>query len=203
MKKWRCKVCGYIHEGDAPPETCPVCGVGASEFVLVEDEPAAADADGQDGEPAGKSTVSRLAERLKFVDKVHGHPVSVHIPNGVLPLSFLFLLLAVILKSDAMATAARLNTFFVALAMPVALFTGFVDWLNRYDGKWTRPFAVKVVCGAVATVLVAVLAIWWLVEPDICRGSVGSLAVFVILYVIACGAVGLAGFYGGKLVFRE
>ena len=31
-KTWRCSVCGYIHEGDAPPDTCPVCGVPASEF---------------------------------------------------------------------------------------------------------------------------------------------------------------------------
>jgi nitrite reductase (NADH) large subunit len=31
-KLWRCAVCGYVHEGEAPPETCPVCGVPASEF---------------------------------------------------------------------------------------------------------------------------------------------------------------------------
>jgi len=37
-KKWRCRVCGYVHEGDAPPEVCPVCGVGASEFVMVQEE---------------------------------------------------------------------------------------------------------------------------------------------------------------------
>lgn len=35
--KWRCEVCGYIHEGDTPPETCPVCGVDSSNFVKVED----------------------------------------------------------------------------------------------------------------------------------------------------------------------
>jgi len=32
MKKWRCTVCGYIHEGETPPEVCPVCGVGSEEF---------------------------------------------------------------------------------------------------------------------------------------------------------------------------
>ncbi len=37
MKKWRCKVCGYIHEGDAPPEACPLCGVGPEEFVPFEE----------------------------------------------------------------------------------------------------------------------------------------------------------------------
>jgi len=35
MKKWRCVVCDYIHEGDEPPETCPVCGVGSDQFEKV------------------------------------------------------------------------------------------------------------------------------------------------------------------------
>lgn len=33
-KKYLCKVCGYVHTGDAAPETCPVCKVKASEFEL-------------------------------------------------------------------------------------------------------------------------------------------------------------------------
>lgn len=37
MKKFECMACGYVHEGDAPPEFCPVCGVGADEFEEVED----------------------------------------------------------------------------------------------------------------------------------------------------------------------
>ena len=32
-KKFKCNVCGYIHEGDAAPANCPVCGVPASEFT--------------------------------------------------------------------------------------------------------------------------------------------------------------------------
>jgi rubrerythrin len=33
MKKFVCTVCGYIYEGEAAPEKCPVCGVGAEKFV--------------------------------------------------------------------------------------------------------------------------------------------------------------------------
>ena len=25
MKKFVCKVCGYVHEGDTPPAQCPIC----------------------------------------------------------------------------------------------------------------------------------------------------------------------------------
>ena len=31
--KWVCSVCGYVHEGDQPPERCPVCKVPADKFV--------------------------------------------------------------------------------------------------------------------------------------------------------------------------
>ena len=34
MAKYVCSVCGYVHEGDVPPEKCPQCGVGADKFVL-------------------------------------------------------------------------------------------------------------------------------------------------------------------------
>lgn len=32
MKKFICTVCGYVHEGDAPPEFCPICKAPASKF---------------------------------------------------------------------------------------------------------------------------------------------------------------------------
>ena len=32
MKKWVCSVCGYVWEGETPPEKCPVCGVPGSKF---------------------------------------------------------------------------------------------------------------------------------------------------------------------------
>ena len=37
MTKWRCSVCGYIHEGDEPPEKCPVCKQPASVFQKLEE----------------------------------------------------------------------------------------------------------------------------------------------------------------------
>ena len=38
MKKYVCTVCGYIHEGDTPPEICPVCKVGADKFKEMADD---------------------------------------------------------------------------------------------------------------------------------------------------------------------
>ncbi|MDR1562732.1 MAG: NADH:ubiquinone reductase (Na(+)-transporting) subunit C [Dysgonamonadaceae bacterium] len=38
MKKYRCKICGYIHEGNTPPDICPVCKAPASEFEEIKTE---------------------------------------------------------------------------------------------------------------------------------------------------------------------
>ncbi|MBR0404049.1 MAG: flavin reductase [Eggerthellaceae bacterium] len=38
MDKWVCTVCGYIYEGEQPPEACPVCKAPASAFKKVEGE---------------------------------------------------------------------------------------------------------------------------------------------------------------------
>lgn len=34
-RKWRCTVCGYIHEGDEAPEKCPLCKAPREKFVEV------------------------------------------------------------------------------------------------------------------------------------------------------------------------
>lgn len=32
MKYWQCEICGYVHDGDGPPESCDVCGAPKSKF---------------------------------------------------------------------------------------------------------------------------------------------------------------------------
>lgn len=36
-KKFRCMVCGHIHEGASAPEKCPVCGVGPEKFEEIKE----------------------------------------------------------------------------------------------------------------------------------------------------------------------
>jgi len=38
MARFRCTVCGYIHEGTQPPEFCPVCGVSSEFFEPLTDD---------------------------------------------------------------------------------------------------------------------------------------------------------------------
>ena len=36
-KKFVCTICGYVHEGDTPPEVCPKCKMPADKFKEVKD----------------------------------------------------------------------------------------------------------------------------------------------------------------------
>lgn len=38
MKKFVCSVCGYVHEGDAAPEFCPICKAPADKFIEQTEE---------------------------------------------------------------------------------------------------------------------------------------------------------------------
>lgn len=37
MKKFICSVCGYVHMGDVPPETCPQCKAPKDKFNVADD----------------------------------------------------------------------------------------------------------------------------------------------------------------------
>jgi len=39
---YKCRVCGYVHRGPAPPGSCPVCGAPQREFAFHTDSPPAA-----------------------------------------------------------------------------------------------------------------------------------------------------------------
>ena len=36
MKKYVCPICGYVHEGNEPPEKCPQCGCAGAKFLVKE-----------------------------------------------------------------------------------------------------------------------------------------------------------------------
>jgi rubredoxin len=63
MKQWKCTVCGYIHKGDEPPETCPVCGADKSKFIEVT-------ADSRESAPAaGQSETIQQEEKQPKGDR--------------------------------------------------------------------------------------------------------------------------------------
>ena len=108
MKKWQCSVCKYVHTGEEPPEKCPVCGVSSDKFVLLEEdtEPDAieaepvAEASKTDDTPGAAffekfgSAAVHMEKAAQLMVKHHAHPMSVHLPNGVIPVVAILVILA-------------------------------------------------------------------------------------------------------------
>ncbi len=208
MKKWKCNVCGYIHTGDEPPDKCPVCGADRSEFVEIEEtigsekthEPTEG-APKAVSESSGSSGVYDFA--IAQILKHHLHPVSVHIPNGVIPVSVLFVFLAVIFNFSNLMQAAVFNLVVVVLTIPVVIFSGYVEWKNKYGGKMTPYFMIKIICAIIITFAAVILVVWYMLNPDVNNSSSSSRWLYLFINVIMVSAATVAGFIGGKLVFKE
>jgi len=210
MKKWQCSVCGYVHEGNEPPDICPVCGAAKNMFEEVieqaasQTEPAAEKKEEKPEVKPPQSDYMRIYAMItELMSRHHAHPISVHVPNGVVPLSVFFILLAIMTGNEHFEVAAQYNIAFVLLTMPMVLFSGYADWQNRYKGAMTNLFLIKMVCGGIVTLCSAIMAIWWLVDPYILEDSSSHGGLFVAVSLLMLAAAGLAGFMGGKLVFKD
>jgi hypothetical protein len=210
MKKWKCTICGYIHTGEEPPEKCPVCGADRSKFVeLVEEATEASKTDekelsqqsGIEIEPEAPSGMVAMITRLMV--QHHAHPVSTHIPNGVLPVSIVFIVMAAVFNFAGLAQAAFYNLIFVLLSMPFVLFSGYNEWQQKYNSSMTGLFRTKMICGAVVTTLALLIVIWQTINPGVVLHGSIHRGLFVFLNIVMLGAAGIAGFLGGKLVFKD
>lgn len=199
MKKWECTVCGYIHEGDEPPEECPVCSADKSMFVEITSE----DIPGTKPDPVAKpsflATIYALASDL--INTYHLHPIAVHTPNGIVPMAVVFLMITAFLGFPVFETAALYSLIFVLIAMPVVIFTGYAVWQKRYKGALTKPFKIKITASIISVFDLLVLVIWRSVQPEIITTSSSGRWVYLALSLVLLAAVGIAGHIGGKLVF--
>jgi rubredoxin/uncharacterized membrane protein len=214
VKKWRCTVCGYIHEGEAPPEKCPICGADRSKFVEIvsEEEKTDAKSDSMEPETGPKETgaetkkpvpLSKYDRIYRLMVKHHVHPISVHIPNGVLPVSVVFVFLSAIFKFNGLSHAAFYNLIFVVFSMPVVIFSGIVVWQKKYNGALTKLFLIKMICGGLVSVLSMIFVIWSIVDPGVLTRTSTHFGAFLFVNIVMLVAAVIAGFLGGKLVFKD
>ena len=62
MKKFICTICGYVHEGEEPPERCPLCKADKSDFEEVKEKLAWAD---EHKIGIGKDLAPEIIEQLR------------------------------------------------------------------------------------------------------------------------------------------
>ena len=224
--RWRCKICSYPHVGSSAPDSCPVCGSLSEHFepqAPAEPEPASPVAAQPASEPGAAAPIEAMATAPAKTDTppqvepgnpwrkhyeqiaermadLHAHPIAVHIPNGVLPVAVLFLLWAVLFNSPSLEKAAFYNLIFVALSMPIVLFTGYNDWQRRFRGAMTKVFLTKIICGGIIAVGSLILVVWRALNPALMQQPGSGKGFYVLLHVCLLVAGGIAGYQGGKLV---
>ena len=212
MRRWKCKVCGYIHEGAEPPEKCPVCMADKSQFAEIDangDEITAAPVEEARSAPVPQETVvvpaprqSRFGGMLaKLVLGLHIHPISVHFPNGLLPASVVFLAIGIFLGLAAFNEAAFFNMIFVLAMMPVVMVTGYLEWQKRYQGAKTFLFMVKISCSIVVLLCLLALVIWRFINPTVTDPASTDRLLYLGISLVMLVAAAIAGHLGGKLVF--
>ncbi len=210
MKRWKCTICNYIHEGDTPPEKCPICKAPASKFVLM--EPSENEVNAQrikaleneiaQQKEVNKVRVVKLYEGLQdLLVKHHLHPISVHFPNGLIPVAVIFFVLYLILGNETLATAGLFNLGFVVITLPLVLFAGYAEWVRKYNMAWTSLFKIKIAAAAVTSLTCIFNVAWYISNPDVLASSLAWL--FILMNLIMLGAAGIAGHLGGKLVFKD
>lgn len=67
MKIWRCTVCGWLHEGENPPDHCPRCGAPAEKFELMAPQEYAGLVE-EDGAAASVEVKEMTAEDKKRIE---------------------------------------------------------------------------------------------------------------------------------------
>ena len=205
MKKWECTICGYIHEGENPPDECPVCGADSNAFVELTEqvEPETPEqVTAEQKQPEETPVATTLLEKVTaLILQFHLHPITVHTPNGIIPFAFILLILTPIFGIITFETAAFYCLLFVLLNMPVVLFTGYITWQKKYKGALTSLFKLKIGASIAATSLLTLLVIWRLIQPEVMSVPSSGRVMFILLSFLLLAAVGIAGHMGGKLVF--
>jgi uncharacterized membrane protein len=135
--------------------------------------------------------------------KHHAHPVSVHIPNGVIPFTFIFILLFLVTGWRPLETAAFVNMIFVLLTMPFVLFSGYIEWQKRYKGFKSKRFIQKIAYASTVAFFALVIVIWWLLNRDVLLPGAPGRWIFVLFHAVMLGAAVMAGLIGGKFIFRD
>ena len=156
--------------------------------------------------PAPSDNISYFLRGYNYltdqISRRHVHPISVHIPNGLLPVSVIFIVLAMLFHFNPLAQAAFYNMWVVLMAMPIVLFSGYTDWKNRYKGKLSYRFMIKMICGSVVLLSSLVLVIWQIIDPAVMEGTSTTRWGFLSLCFLMLAAAVMAGYQGGKLVFK-
>lgn len=178
-RRWKCSVCGYIHEGSEPPESCPICLADRSKFILLDKEKS--------------SFFHEMASAFKL------HPVLAHFPNGLVPTAACFLAVYLATGETDFEVAAFLLVGFVTLTVPLTIVAGIHDWYKYLATRRAPVFYKKLGLALMLFALsLAAITIRYN-QPTLLRVYDWNCWLYLLCIIGMLFCVGLLGHYGSVL----
>lgn len=148
-----------------------------------------------------KGTIEDLLDKHPFFRR-HPHPAMVHFPLGLLMVTPLLEVAAILTGSSATEWAAYLTLAIGTISILAAIVTGYLTWWLNYEATDAGIIRIKrrLACIAFAFALSASLTRTFLVTDPLQITDWLVIAYVLNIFVVA-GLVGYTGFLGGKLTF--
>ena len=140
---------------------------------------------------------------MKIPENPYYHPMFVHFPQALFPVSFGSFLLYLATGARDFEVGAYLTAAFGAAAAPVTALTGYLDWKIRYKGYMTSVFRIKIVGAFVLIGLSVPAVLLRSIVPDVAATPIAGPGWIYVALLFACVLTSVVlGHYGGKLVFH-
>jgi uncharacterized membrane protein/rubredoxin len=178
-KRWECSVCGYIHEGSEPPESCPICSADRSKFILLDTEK------------------SSLFHEMISVFKLH--PVLAHFPSGLIPTAAFFLVVYVATGKSDFEVAAFLLVVFATIIVPFSAWSGIHNWYKYLSARRAPVFYKKLGLALTLFTLGLIAITIRYNQPALLRTDDWCRWFYLFCIIGMLGCVGLLGHYGSVL----
>ena len=150
--------------------------------------------------PRAEKTPKKKDLKQRIAD-AHLHPIMVHFPNALFPVTLVLLGLYYFTKDASFEQASFYTMIFGLLGVPGSAATGLFSWKTRFRGNITQIFVEKMIWSSVLLILATTSVLLRAFIPDIAYqqgilswGYVSLVASLTLLVV-------RLGFLGGKLVF--
>lgn len=121
------------------------------------------------------------------------HPMLTHIPMGMIIGMVVFSFLGFIWRDKFFNRTAHHCSVLALLSVIPVIIAGILDWMQFMEGDWLTFIIIKMVLGALLTILLAVSVVL--------KSKDASPKVIFLSYFLCLACAGGLGYSGGSLIF--
>jgi uncharacterized membrane protein len=121
------------------------------------------------------------------------HPMLTHVPMGMIIGMVVFSLLGLIWQDKFFNRTAYHCSILALFGVVPVIIAGILDWLQFMEGEWLTFIIIKMVLGALLTILLTISVVL--------KSKEGSPKLVFLFYILCLACAGGLGYSGGSLIF--